>query len=335
MPPDLTIPDLTIPDLSNPNLDPSSPDSSTSLHPSLRIAVVGDVHNQWDTQDEAALYALGVDLVLFVGDFGNEAVEIVTQVAQLSMPRAIALGNHDAWHSATPWGRQKCPYDRSREDRVQQQLDALGETHVGYRKQDFHAPQISVVGGRPFSWGGPDWKYADFYAERFGVDSMQHSGDRIIEAAQQTQHNTLIFLSHNGPAGLGKQPEAPCGRDWQPIGGDYGDPDLQTAIQAAKAFGKRIPLVTFGHMHHTLRHRKDCLRQRIFLDTSGTLYLNAACVPRVIEQNSVLYRNFSVVQLIAHQVTQVHSVWISACGDILRQEQLFKQTLQPFVGVVC
>jgi uncharacterized protein (TIGR04168 family) len=299
------------------------------LHETVRIAVVGDIHNQWDALDEAALLSLGVDLALFVGDFGNEAVEIVEQVAQLSIPTAIALGNHDAWHSATPWGRQQCPYDRSREDRVQQQLDALGFNHVGYGKRDFPAQQLSVVGGRPFSWGGPEWKYADFYAERFGVSSMQDSGDRMIQSAQQTQHKTLLFLSHNGPAGLGNQPEDPCGRDWNPIGGDYGDPDLQHAIQSAKALGKQVPLVAFGHMHHSLRHRRDRLRKRVHLDSDGTLYLNAACVPRIAVLESVQYRNFSVVQLTDGQVTQVHSVWVSAQGAIADQEQLFEQTLNP------
>jgi uncharacterized protein (TIGR04168 family) len=300
-------------------------------HQTVRIAVVGDIHDQWDYEDEAALLALKVDLALFVGDFGNEAVDIVEQVAQLSIPTAIALGNHDAWYSATPWGRQKCPYDRSHEDRVQQQLNALGANHVGYGKKEILEQQLSIVGGRPFSWGGPDWKYADFYAERFGVTSMEDSRDRIIETVRQTQHEALIFLSHNGPAGLGNYPESPCGRDWRPIGGDYGDPDLQSAIQTAKALGRQVPLVAFGHMHHNLRHRKDCLRQRIYLDSDGTLYLNAACVPRVAELDSVRYSNFSVVQLTDGQVTQVQSLWACAQGTIAQTEQLFEQSLNVCV----
>jgi uncharacterized protein (TIGR04168 family) len=304
---------------------------SNPLHKTVRIAVVGDIHNQWDLEDEAALLSLQIDLALFVGDFGNEAVDIVEQVAQLPIPSAIALGNHDAWHSATPWGRQKCPYDRSREDRVQQQLDALGTNHVGYGRREVQAQQLSVVGGRPFSWGGPDWKYADFYAERFGVCSMQDSGDRIVEAVRQTQHETLIFLSHNGPAGLGDRPEDPCGRDWRPIGGDYGDPDLQSAIQTAKALGRQVPLVAFGHMHHNLRHRKDCLRKRVHLSPDGTLYLNAACVPRVAELDSVRYSNFSIVQLTDGQIAQVQSIWVSAQGAIAQTEQLFEQALNVFV----
>ncbi|WP_421657780.1 metallophosphoesterase family protein [Leptothermofonsia sp. ETS-13] len=72
----------------------------------IKIAIVGDVHNQWDADDEIALKYLGVDLVLLVGDFGNEAIEVVQQIAALSLPKAVVLGNHDAWYTATPLGSQ-------------------------------------------------------------------------------------------------------------------------------------------------------------------------------------------------------------------------------------
>ncbi len=73
----------------------------------IKIAVVGDVHDLWEAEDELALKHLGVDLVLFVGDFGNESVEIVRQIAEIKLPKAVILGNHDAWYSATPWGQKK------------------------------------------------------------------------------------------------------------------------------------------------------------------------------------------------------------------------------------
>ena len=125
----------------------------TQSKTSLKIAVVGDVHDQWEQEDGIALKHLGVDLVLFVGDFGNESVEVVREVASLDMPKAVVLGNHDAWYTATEWGRKKCPYDRSQENRVQAQLDILGVSHVGYSKLDFPAFNLTVVGGRPFTWG--------------------------------------------------------------------------------------------------------------------------------------------------------------------------------------
>ena len=41
----------------------------------IKIAVIGDIHDQWEEEDGLALKSLGVDLVLFVGDFGDESVE--------------------------------------------------------------------------------------------------------------------------------------------------------------------------------------------------------------------------------------------------------------------
>ena len=75
----------------------------------IKIAVVGDVHDRWEPEDERALKYLGVDLVLFVGDFGNEAVELVRAIAALDLPKAAILGNHDAWYTATNWGRKQRP----------------------------------------------------------------------------------------------------------------------------------------------------------------------------------------------------------------------------------
>lgn len=281
-----------------------------SLDQTCRIAVVGDVHDQWGEEDAIALRHLAIDLVLFVGDFGNEVVDLVRQIAALDLPKAVILGNHDAWYTATEWGRQKCPYDRTQEDRVQQQLDLLGVTHVGYDKLDFPEFGLTVVGGRPFSWGGPEWKYPDFYANRYGITDMATSTQRIMQAVDAATHDTLLFIGHCGPTGLGDAPEDPCGRDWKPLGGDFGDPDLAAAIRYAQQQNKAVPLVTFGHMHHHLRHRKDQLRRRLHQDPYGTLHLNAACVPRVIQTKTGSQRCFSVVTLQQGQITQAHQVWI-------------------------
>ncbi|MGL5077838.1 MAG: metallophosphoesterase, partial [Waterburya sp.] len=116
----------------------------TQVKEKITIAVVGDVHNLWSYEDEIALEHLGVDLVLFVGDFGNEAVEIVRQIASVKLPKAVILGNHDAWYTASSWGRQKAPYNQAKEDRVQQQLDLLGKDHVGFSGQNFPQLNLSV-----------------------------------------------------------------------------------------------------------------------------------------------------------------------------------------------
>jgi uncharacterized protein (TIGR04168 family) len=296
-----------------------------------KIAVVGDVHDQWDEGDERALQHLGVDLVLFVGDFGNESVEIVRAIAQVSLPKAAIFGNHDAWFTATTWGKNLRGLNHG--DRVQQQLELLGEAHVGYGKRDFPNFRVSVVGGRPFSWGGPTWKNSGFYQQRFGVSGFAESTAKIVAAAQQASQEALIFMGHNGPQGLGSQPEDPCGKDWNPIGGDFGDPDLTDAIAQVRALGKQVPLVVFGHMHHSLRHTKVRLRTQLIVDDHGTVYLNAASVPRILPPGrdsasggaACRSRNFSLVTLDQGRVTQATLVWIR--DDLtLQSEQILYQS---------
>ncbi len=291
----------------------------------IRIAIVGDVHDQWEEADAIALEHLGVDLVLFVGDFGNEAVELVSRLAALDRPKAAIFGNHDAWYTASDWGRSKRPYDPSAEDRVQQQTDLLGTSCVGYGKLDFPHLNLAVVGSRPFSWGGSQWKYNDFYESRYGVNSFEASTQRIVENAQNTSCEHLIIIGHNGPTGLGDDPESICGKDWgEPIGGDYGDPDLAAAISILQAQGKSIPLVTFGHMHHKLRHTKERLRQPIVVRPE-TVYLNAARCPRILSTIERTLRNFSLVTMIDGKVAQAGLVWITEDFQVGLEEIYWKQ----------
>ena len=290
----------------------------------IKIAVVGDIHDLWDHEDEAALKALGVDLVLLVGDFGNESVEVVRSIAQMDLPKAAILGNHDAWYNATDWGIKQCPYDRTKEDRVQQQIDLLGDTNVGYGKLDFPALRLSVVGSRPFSWGGSVWKNGKFYRDLCGVNNFDESVDLIVAAANTAAYETVIFVGHNGPTGLGDLPEDPCGKDWQPIGGDHGDPDFEDAIAKTRLLGKTIPLVTFGHMHHTLRHTKQQLRRAIYTSPEGTVYLNAARVPRIIQNEGDRLRNFSLVTLQSGKVSDASIVWVNEAFKIVSETVLYR-----------
>ena len=207
--------------------------------PTTTIAVIGDIHDLWELADNAALKHLGVDLALFVGDYGNEAVDVVRTIAAVDVPKAAMMGNHDAYYSASNKGIKDCPYDRRREDWVQLQLDLLGEAHVGFGKREFPQFGITVVGGRPFSWGGSKWRYRKFYRDRFDVRNFDESVDLILAAADEAEQNTLIFVGHVGPYGLGAQPDDPCGKDWGSHSGDYGDPDFAEAIALTQQSGKK------------------------------------------------------------------------------------------------
>ena len=290
---------------------------------SITIAVVGDVHDQWSVADNLALQHLDVDLALFVGDFGNEAVEVVRTIAAVCVPKAVIMGNHDAWYSASTWGQKKAPYDRSKEDRVQQQLDLLGLAHVGFSKFDFPQLNVSVVGSRPFSWGGDTWRNSQFYRDRYNIKNFAESTEQIVTSAKDAVHQDLIFIAHNGPTGLGKSTESICGRDWKEEGGDYGDPDFTEAIAQVKSLGKSIPLVTFGHMHHKLKNPRG-KRRKIVEVRDKTVYLNAACVPRVIKASEGEKRSFSLVTMKEGVVQTISLVWLAPNFEIESDEVIYQ-----------
>jgi uncharacterized protein (TIGR04168 family) len=289
----------------------------------VKIAVIGDIHDLWELKDNAALKHLGVDLALFVGDYGNEAVEVVRRIAAVDLPKAAVMGNHDAYYSASNKGIKNCPYDRNKEDWVQLQMDLLGEDHIGFSKREFPQFGLTVVGGRPFSWGGSEWRYRKFYRDRFDVKNFEESLDLILAAADEAEHRTLIFVGHVGPYGLGAQPADPCGKDWGNAGGDYGDPDFAEAISLTQESGKRVPLVTFGHMHHKLKNNEHQLRKRVVKDASGTLYFNAANVPRIEQTETGNRRSFSLVTLNQGTVESIVLLWLDEAFKTTSEEIIY------------
>ncbi|CAA7407287.1 unnamed protein product [Spirodela intermedia] len=289
----------------------SRSDGRSTMSRHVRVAVVGDVHDNWDLEEDAkALHFLGADLVLFTGDFGNENVDLVKSVAKLNLPKAAILGNHDSWHTSQ--------FSKKKTDGVQLQLECLGEQHVGYRRLDFPLLNLSVVGGRPFSCGGKKLFREKLLSERYGVKDMESSARKIFEAAVGAPAgHTLILLAHNGPTGLGDRADDICGRDWVPGGGDHGDPDLAMAIDDLKRGAPRpIPLVVFGHMHKELA-RGGGLRKMIAVGEGGTVYLNGAVVPRVrpAGEDQKELRGFTVVEAVDGRLRKISETWVLVCGE--------------------
>lgn len=239
------------------------PRLARATHRALRVAIVGDVHGAWSPSDAAALAFLAPDAALFVGDFGNEDVETVKSVAAVetasSIPTAVTLGNHDAWYCLTSRGAVRRAAAGRRADRgapsgagraatpaVDAQLAALGESHVGWRWRALpparpDAPPLAVAGARPFSPGSPSFDaVAAFYGAEHGVTTFDGAASKTaaaladasawLAAHPRASEGAVILLAHNGPAGLGGAPSAPCGADFLPGGGDWGDPDTAAAL---------------------------------------------------------------------------------------------------------
>jgi uncharacterized protein (TIGR04168 family) len=98
---------------------------------------------------------------------------------------------------------------------------------------------------------------------------MAASSRRLRDLVDATE-GPLAFLAHNGPYGLGGEPDAPFSHG----GRDLGDPDLTDAIEHARRSGRAVAAVMAGHLHHDGRDR------RWLVERDGTAYVNAARVPR-------------------------------------------------------
>ncbi|MEO1003348.1 MAG: TIGR04168 family protein [Cyanobacteria bacterium J06638_7] len=286
----------------------------------LRLAVVGDPHGAWDGSDAALLERIAPDALLVVGDLSDGELRIAATLRRLSLPVACILGNHDAGQDAS--GRT-----------LQRQLNALGELHCGWGLRELRPPGLAVVGGRPGTAGG------GFHISRavtavYGPLELEESARRIAAAAGQADPTLpLVLLAHCGPAGLGSAASDPCGRDWKKPACDWGDQDLALAIRRIRS-QRPLPLVVFGHMHHQLR-RGQGLRRSLCLDRAGTVYLNAASVPRHGRDPAGReLRHFSWVELqvsagLQSRVLQASHRWYGLDGQLLYEERLHEQRLPP------
>jgi uncharacterized protein (TIGR04168 family) len=277
----------------------------------IRIAIAGDLHDQWDAADQRLLERIRPDALLLVGDLSDGHARIPSLLRQVPLPMACILGNHDTGRD--PSG-----------GRLLRQLDLLGEHHCGWGLRELHPPGLAVVGGRPGSAGG------GFHLSRavravYGQVELRESADRITRAALAADPRLpLVLLAHCGPSGLGGDPADPCGRDWKKRSGDWGDQDLALAIEQIRRH-RPVPLVVFGHMHHALR-RGVGERRSFHRDRGGTTYLNTACVPRHGQDHQGReLRHFSWVTLdAAGSLRHASHRWYGPCGQLHYEQTLWR-----------
>ena len=144
--------------------------------------------------------------------------------------------------------------------------------------------------------------------------ALQESADRITRSALAADPSLpLVLLAHSGPTGLGREAHDPCGRDWKDPSCDWGDHDLALAINQIRR-RRSLPLVVFGHMHHTLRRQKG-QRRSLHRDQHGTVHLNSACVPRHgFDQQGRALRHLSWVSFQGQHLSHVSHRWYGPAG---------------------
>lgn len=92
--------------------------------------------------------------------------------------------------------------------------------------------------------------------------------------------------------------------------------DLAAAISDVKKEGLQVPLVVFGHMHRDLKYGHPRRRTMLFVGPDGTVYLNAAVVPRVqklvgSDDRALTQRHFVLVEFQGREVERIHEVWVT------------------------
>ena len=272
------------------------------------VAVVGDLHSAWEVEDIGYFQRTEYPLLLVTGDLGHagssDGRRIARTLAQLTPEVLVMPGNNDA--ADYPHIRAELTYRRARADLL---ADAVAEGHsippsresaqlCGYSLHaiELNGFALTVVAGRPFSMGGPELAFSQALARVHDVHSMRDSIERLCTLVDETSTQHVVFLAHNGPTGLGSEPEDIWGRDFHPDAGDWGDPDLRAAIEHAVQRGRKVLAVIAGHMHWAVSGRQD-LQRRWQLRKDGILYVNAARVPRVFAQGEQSVRHHIHLEL--------------------------------------
>jgi len=259
----------------------------------VRIAVIGDLHDHWNDHDLAHLNGSAYDLVVFVGDLGRgEAASrrISRSIARLEPPTLVMPGNADAPHA----GRLSAEFSLQRglgrllpgragpaTEAGRPAAPGGGVRLCGYSVHPLPVAggDVGVVAGRPYSMGGPELSFGPEVHGSFGVGSLEDSARRLMELVDASGTDRILFVSHNGPRGLGTRATDPWGADFLPEPADWGDPDLEQAVAHARSRGKQVLAVVAGHMHLGLRGQDQ---EREWRRSVGrTLYVNPARVPRI------------------------------------------------------
>lgn len=267
----------------------------------LRLGVVGDVHLELDLVDVEQLDSRGYHHLLFVGDLAayshRAGLHVARAIAKLRTPAFVIPGNHDAANVFQMAGEVLeadllLPlFNLGQATRTTELQSALGAAQVvGYSLERLEAPwgPVDLIVGRPHSAGGTHLAFRPHLAATYGVEDMAASAARLARLVDESTAEDVIFLAHNGPAGLGDRADDIWGCDFRRGGGDFGDPDLQAAVEHARRRGKRVRAVVAGHMHHELAgggQRRWRVTQR------GVLYVNAARVPRIFRRGERILRH--------------------------------------------
>lgn len=289
---------------------------------SLRLALIGDVHGCWVDADTEYFNSAGYGAVLFVGDLPPLIGSLPTarKLSALRVPVYLIPGNHDATtapqflaelrHHSTLAALFSFGHER-REERLRRALGAVKLVGYSLDTLRWNGKPLGLIAARPYSMGGDRLYFSAYLKRRHGVASFEDSSAKLRALVDRAPQDVL-FLSHNGPAGLGSQRDDIYGCDFRSTGGDFGDPDLRAAIDYACAQGKRVHAVVAGHMHHGLKGGGGQRRQwQITKD--DVLCINAARVPRIRRRDGLRHH---IALTLDEQGVRADAIWLDGQNRI-------------------
>ncbi|MEH6516051.1 MAG: metallophosphoesterase [Halioglobus sp.] len=275
---------------------------------SFRLGIIGDLHTHWDSVDVAQFANLDYDLLFFTGDLGggtqDSSLRVARGISGLRQPTLVMPGNNDtgdidqlAAELAHQSGVNQLMSIARNEDQTTSGITLCGYSLHPVRCADM---DIDIIAARPHSMGGPDLSFPEYMQQTYGVLSMADSIARLRQLVDQAQSGRLVFLGHNGPLGMGEQPDDMWGCDFRnPPGGDWGDPDLAAAIEYAVQSGKQVLAVIAGHMH--LRTKQGSERPWL-IERNGITHINASRVPRIFSGKDDVYRHHVALTIGANSI---------------------------------
>lgn len=291
---------------------------------SFRLAIIGDIHGCWTDADTEYFNRGHYDAILCVGDLPPLIGSLPTarKLAALRVPAFLIPGNHDA--TSAPQFLAELKHNSSlaalfsagharRETRLRKALSAVKLVGYSLDRLEWQGKPLGLISGRPYSMGGDRLYFRSYLQRRFGVASFEDSITKLRALVDQAPQD-IVFLSHNGPAGLGSARDDIWGCDFRATGGDFGDPDLRAAIDYAVTCGKTVHAVVAGHMHHKLKG--GGLRRHWEISRNGILYVNAARVPRIRARNTAHEMRHHVALTLDAKGAAAEAIWINAQNEV-------------------
>jgi uncharacterized protein (TIGR04168 family) len=273
----------------------------------FRLAVIGDLHTHWDHMDLRQFAQSDYDLLFFTGDLGggsrDSTLRVARGIGQLEKPALVMPGNNDTWdinelaaELAHQNGLNRLLSITSATEEQFAPVELCGYTRHGIDAGGF---DVALIAARPHSMGGPSLSFPEYMADTYAVETLDHSTERLIELVRGADSENLIFVAHNGPLGMGEQPHDMWGCDFKDDGGDWGDPDLTAAIEFARQSGRWVMAVIGGHMHLRTKHGTE---RPWLAEQDGTVYVNAARVPRIYSGSDDVYRHHVSITISANGI---------------------------------